>query len=306
MSRVATDDLYEEGQVVVVSGRPALITGVDGSQVHFKFVSSDGLLGTGGHFKSYDEGVKHIDFAKIVTRVELPPEWESAAIEYDKPKKSVLDDWEPESHPAYGTVHVGRVSGHTQLFMSPFKHQNYMSLSIQRTTKHRSLAEDRTFSSHELIQINMSEAQWARMVSSAGMGAGTPCTINHVAGKMMPACPQQQDIEKFHKDTERYAEKAAEALDAAIATMQSLLDKPSVTKAERRAVLDKLTSARLSLTSGLPHVVSMLRERMEHVVSEGKTELESFFQRTASRMGLTAAQSPLEMPLLPPAKEEDK
>jgi hypothetical protein len=311
MSQPRSNELFKEGQAIVVKGRPALITNIGGdgslkndNTIHYNFINGDGSLSAhSGYCQPYDPDIKHIDFAEVRTTVKLPADWEKRAIEYDKAKaseKSVLDDWDPEFHPSYGTVRVGRCTGHTQLFMSPFKHQHYMVLSIHRSSKHRSLANDRTFSNNELIEVAFSEAQWARLVSSAGIGEGTPATIQHVAGEMMPSCPEQADIEKFHEDTKRYTAKGAESLDAAIKMATELLDKPSVSKAERKELLGKLTAARGSLTDALPFVATQLRERMEHIVSEGKTEIEAFFQRQVQRLGLKQIQSsPIAMGLLP-------
>jgi hypothetical protein len=314
MGKPESEKLFKEGQVIVVNGRAALITNIGGdgttnsSIINYNFINGDGTLAHGGHFQPWEKGIKHIDFAKVRTLVELPPEWEQRAIEYDKkqPTKTMLDDWDPEEHPSYGTIQVGRCSGHTALFMSPFKHHNYMTLSIHRATKHRSLANDRTFHGRELIEVMLSEAQWARMLSSAGVGEGTPCTLNHVAGSMVPPCPEQVEVEKFHADTKRYMEKSSECLDDAIKAMQGLMDKPSVTKAERKEVLSKLTFAKQHLTSGLPFVATQIRERMEHIVCEGKTEIEAFFQRQVQRLGLKQLQTaaPVEFipQALPPAK----
>jgi hypothetical protein len=307
------DALYEEGQVIVipdavVGDRPALVTDVEGGSygtVHYAFINGDGTTGRCGHFPAYQKGIKHVDFAKVWTQVQLPPEWKERAVEYDKRKadeKSPLDDWEPEEHPSYATVRIGRVSGHTQLFMSPFKHQHYMTLSIHRATKHRSLANDRTFSEmRDVVEVSMSEAQWARLVSSVGNGEGTPCTISRIGGEILPECPEQVEVEKFHEDTKRYMEKSAESLNDAINMAETLMGKPSVTKAERKELLGRLTAAKAHLTSGLPFVATQLRERMEHIVSDGKTEIEAFFQRQVQKLGLNRLQAtpPIEFAKLP-------
>jgi hypothetical protein len=135
------------------------------------------------------------------------------------------------------------------------------------------------------VEISLSEAQWARLVSSAGNGEGTPCTISRIGGALVPDCPEQVEIEKFHEDTAKLMSKAAENLESAIRSVQAILEKPSVTKAERKELLGRLLTARAHLADGLPFVATQLRERMEHIVSEGKTEIEAFFQRTMERLG---------------------
>lgn len=312
--------LFQEGQVIVVHGQPCLITGIggDGSTndtetVHFHAIASDGTLSgptpSNGWLYPWNAKEKgyegHIDFAQAGTVVKLPPEWQKRVVEYElaeKAKPSPIDDWEPETHPSYGSVYVGRVSGHTQLFMSPFKHQHYMTLTIRRSTKHRGHANDRIHASEQLIEVALSEAQWARFVSCAGGNyEGVPCTIERVGGEQMPRCPEQVEVERFHLDVRRKLEKSAEALDAAVEQVQKLLEQPSVTKAERKELLGKLKTARAHLADGLPFIAEQLRERMEHIVEEGKTEVEAFFQRMVERLGLKqlVGASPVELKVLP-------
>lgn len=306
-----SDRLFEKGDVIAIPSkeegglmRPALITriGGDGSThdtttVNYAFIGPDGSLDHSGYFRGEYEmkDVKKIDFCKVRTVVDLPPDWQKLAFAYDvldkerrEKERQRMDEWEPERHESYGVVQVSRVSGHAALFGSPFRHMHYMKLSIGRSSRQRNLGRDWHFGSirGELIEINMSEAQWARMVSSAGLGGGTPCTLNYVGGQKQQECPEQQEVERFHADIDKSTEKALEFMTDAIAKLKALADDKSPTKEKRKAALDAVESAQKKLTDSAPWVAKQLRERMDTIVQEGKTEIEAFAHNTLIEGGI--------------------
>ncbi len=306
--RKTADQIFEVDQVILVplkkdkaTLRPALITRIGddtgkGNTIHYSFISPEGTLSGGGDYMEpwNTDGVKHIDFAKVRTVVDLPPEYAERAVEYDKTVlkqqakyKEVVNEWEPESHPSYAVVEVSRVSGSQSLFMSPFDHQHSLRLRIRRAEKSRSLSNDHSFGGgQELIEIGMSEAQWARMLSSAGIGSGVPCTLMRLGGQLVPDCPSQPDVERFHEDIKRNALKANEKLKEALDAATALLADKAPTKEKRAHVQDLISTAYRANTDAIPFVAEQLRERMEHIVAEGKTEIEAFTQQTLIATGL--------------------
>ena len=103
---------------------------------------------------------------------------------------------ERQEHPSFAVIGVSRVSsgppGYT-LFDSPFHHQHFIQITIRRAYKYRQLHRDNIGDlGGELIQVHMSEVQFANMVTSPNMGVGTPCTISHFDGKRVPEPPADQ------------------------------------------------------------------------------------------------------------------
>jgi hypothetical protein len=76
------------------------------------------------------------------------------------------------THPAFGQIGASRVSGHIQLYDSDFHHNAYMTISIRRSELHRSLNRDWHYGRDELIEVALSEAQWATFVSAPNIGSG--------------------------------------------------------------------------------------------------------------------------------------
>lgn len=298
---------FNENDVIVLAtpdgDRAALITRVGGdgsttddSTIHYSFIESDGTLGASGYFRgAYQmKEVRKVDFATVRTVVELPAEWKERAMAYElaeagKKAEQAERHGEsgPKTHPSYGAITVTRRSGGGgALFGSPFRHQHFMSITISRAELHRSLANDRHHSRRELIEISLSEAQWARMVSSVGMGGGTPCTINAVYGSQMEECPMDNEVEKFHDDIRTDAAKSQKYIDEAIAKTEALIGGKTVTKAQAKEVLAELVAVKRRLTDSMPFIVEQLDERMETVVQDGKIEIEAYAHATIVQSGL--------------------
>lgn len=291
---------FKENDVISVNGNPALVTEIKHeSIVYFCYIKGDGTLDHGDWFHDSDNItkfiVKHIDFAKVKTVVDLPDNWKDAAIEYDNQKlkehkkhvDSMQDGKEAESHPSYGVIRCTHTSGFTPLFASPFRHQHFMSLEIQRAEMYRSLSNDRVSGRGiPLIKIYMSEAQWARFISSPNQGEGTPCTLAYVGGRQMEECPQQQDVEKFHDDVKRRLKIAAEGMEEAYKAAKVLVDSKTASKTERKAVLDKIYQAYRQFEDGLPFIIKQMDEHMDQVVLDAKTEIESFYNHQIQKLGL--------------------
>ena len=79
------------------------------------------------------------------------------------------------SHPAYAQIRASRVSGSTNLYASDFNHSHFMTVTISKSEHHRHLSNDWYHEKGQLIEIAMSESQWAHFISSANVGSGSQC-----------------------------------------------------------------------------------------------------------------------------------
>jgi hypothetical protein len=95
-----------------------------------------------------------------------------------------------ERHPAYAQIGASRVSGRAFLYGSDFDHHAYMTISIYKSELHRGLSCDRAFSRGEIIEVALSEAQWATFVSTLNVGSGVQCTIQHLNRERVPQLPE--------------------------------------------------------------------------------------------------------------------
>lgn len=191
------------------------------------------------------------------------------------------------SHPAFGQISASRVSGSSTLYGSDFLHHNYISIRINRSELNRDLNRDWHFSKEELIEVNLSEAQWATFVSSLNVGGGVPCTINHLHGEQMPGIPLRQTEDVFKAEFAEKAKRTAERVDAAIADIQGELGS-SLSKSKREKILSHLEQLRMDIGSNMPFVARSFEEHMERTVEKAKIEVNAYIQTSVTRAGLAA------------------
>jgi hypothetical protein len=113
-------------------------------------------------------------------------------------------------HPAFGQIDVHRIHGSKRLFAVDYPQDHFIRLTVHTTKLNRNLASDRTFSEREVIVVDMSEVQWARLIASPNT-SGVACTlaryIDPETGEYLtPQLPEKHvaDAETF-KDESRIA-----------------------------------------------------------------------------------------------------
>ena len=142
-------------------------------------------------------------------------------------------------HPAFGCITVTRTSGHARLFGSALEESSeFISLSIRRATNIREFHQDRHMPSEELIEVNLSTAQWGELLCSFNRGSGVPCTISHWEGMIVDRiAPSAETLqEEIGREFKERCTGIAAQLDELESTLLAMQNAPSVTKADRKLV----------------------------------------------------------------------
>ncbi len=193
-----------------------------------------------------------------------------------------------ETNPAYGQILTARVSqggGGALLYGSDFQHGHYMVLTIYRSEKHRDLSHDWYFSREKLIEIAMSEAQYATFLSSPNMGDGTPCTIAWLDGERVPALTFGKDRkEQFSKELDH----KLDVTNAALVKLREMIEGLKVSKRTKEALLNNADSAIRNLNSNTDYVASKFDEHMEKTVEKAKMEVNAYAGNTLRDLGRDA------------------
>lgn len=180
------------------------------------------------------------------------------------------------NHPAFAQIQASRVSGHTALYDSDFMHQHYIVLRICESELHRSL-RDHHYDGKQLIEVAMTESQWATFVSSLNVGGGVPCTLQRRGFEPVPQIPQPENRkEQFANDLADKMKDIIADLDQAIASAK--------TKKEA-AALEKI---RMQVASNIPFIAESFDEHMEGVVERAKCEVHGYANGAVQRLGLQA------------------
>jgi hypothetical protein len=197
-----------------------------------------------------------------------------------------------ESEPYMGTIHVSRVPGRAHLFDSDVEHQHFITVSIHHATRERSLSMNWVHPGDEIVEVCMSEMQWANFVSSFNQGSGVPVTLNHIMGRRIPEPPNlKSEVSKFQKEVIATVAESIGSLKAAIAKLEAgLVPKAKApNKTELTTILDDLQAAFRQFTNGVPFIEGQFDEYIEAKMVEAKCEFEGFMQGRLRELGLEAA-----------------
>lgn len=198
------------------------------------------------------------------------------------------------THPAYAQIHASRVNGMVDLYGSDFTHHQFITVSIRRSSLDRDLSNDWVHPGEELIEVQMSEAQWAAFVSSLNMGGGVQCTLNHFDGNGVPQLPRPKSRQdQFSKEMKQTFADAAKELRDLKQTIESM----GLPKGKTNTILDSLNKVGASFTSSAPFVAEQFGEHMEEVVEGVKAEAHGYMTNLLLRAGLDALATQLPLAL---------
>lgn len=219
----------------------------------------------------------------------------------EEPVKLPRDDHgEAFTHPAFGQIGAHRISGVRRLYGSDFEHNGFIRIAISTSQLNRNLSRDWYHPRKTLIEVDLSEAQWAHFVSAMNMGAGTPCTIDFIGKEgQMPYLPPVDRKKQFAGE---HIERLDDALKS-INEARKLLDTLGIPKGKADQVRSKLNSAEQQLSLNLGFVAESFGEHMETTVEAAKAEVHGYINATIARAGLTALGAP-DQPLLRLESEE--
>jgi hypothetical protein len=199
-----------------------------------------------------------------------------------------------ERHPAFGQIRVSKVhhGGATRLYGTPLEfHPTTVVIAIKRSERSHGLSHDRYFGRDQLIEIEMSGAQFTEILMSMNHGDGVPCTIRRVQGEgMVPAIPfeDKTEVERieevFSADVEDLNEKVSKMTDRA----REILGQPRLRKADKEELLGLMTRIQRFYYDNSPFVMKSFRESVQRGVNIAKRELDTFVNVLAGQTGIEA------------------
>jgi hypothetical protein len=227
---------------------------------------------------------------------------EQIKVEPQPPRPGYYPD-QIATHPAFAQIRAGRVSGHTALYGSEFHHQNYVTVTICRSELHRSLSNDQFVGKEELIEVAMSEAQWATFVSSPSVGMGVQCTLSHVAREMVPGLPDPQPrADQFGRELAQKQETAVRALNG----LRDAIVACGLSKKKAADLAGLVDSAIRDITSNSAFVAEQFGEHMEHVKEDARAELHAYALGVMNKVNAARIESgATPLPPQPPISMEN-
>lgn len=193
------------------------------------------------------------------------------------------------SHPAYGTITMTtRTGGDGTLFGSDLGHNQRIAIQISTAKLHRDLHHDWIHSDKNLIELEMSHAQFARFITSNGNGSGTPVTITWLkdVGSIPAIKNIQSKYETNRQEIKDSARAAADGMAKSVAKLGVMIESGKLSKKELRELWHAMKCQAENLPSNMAFAVESAEKALEQATSDAKIEIESYIQMTAQRLGL--------------------
>lgn len=210
-----------------------------------------------------------------------------------------LDEYGAETHPAFGMIQVNRRSSHpgAVLFDSDIRHGHTVVVSVHTATRQRDLSRDWIHPRKELVEVEMSEAQWASFVSSMGT-QGVPATLRVTEGEyMLPGLSYDPRLAHSMDEVKGAAEATFGQIEQAMAAYDALDSK--ATAKEKRLAIDKVRASVRNARSNVAYTARSLTEHAENVVQRSRADIEAMAVQAADRLGLPTGTRLMELDAAP-------
>lgn len=224
----------------------------------------------------------------------------------EKPKTTTsnnnLEDY-VTTHPAFGMVTVNRLSTNRgTLFASDLNHHELIRLSVyqgETVSCDGSIRQRRASRAMPLVEITLSPAQWAAMITSFGIGDGVPCTLNYIRDgkpvRLPEIIPDETTRQRFDRQIIEATKRQTEKLNESLKALSSLVSKGKAGKKELEKIYRQMASQIGNLPANLAFTSTLMQEQMDGIVASGKAELEATALGVAMRLGVKTMNQLIEI-----------
>jgi hypothetical protein len=207
-------------------------------------------------------------------------------------------------HPAFAMIGASRVTGKTHLHGSDFVHHNFVRIAIRPGDVRRDLSQDwySATSLTPLIEVDLSEAQWASFVSTMNVGYGVPCTLNYHNGEEVPSIPApvQKSDATFKKEMTETMQEGITRLNDLVEMIEAL----PISARKKDELRTKAKTVGYAMNSNVNFVAKQFGEHVETTVEKAKIEVDAYINARVQQAGLQALRGPAEeAPLALESKE---
>ena len=197
---------------------------------------------------------------------------------------------EVEKHESFGLVSFSRITGggKRRFFGSPLRdHASSISLTIKKAYREHELSQDWIFEDREVVEVEMTAAQFATLLTTMNYGSGVPCTIRRIEGRRMDDPPEEKiEVDRirdgFNDDLSALVEKIAKNRRR----VDEIIETGNKTKKAMREISSMLASIEQDVRSNLPFVAEQFERATEKIVNVAKAEVDAFVTSVVEKTGL--------------------
>jgi len=215
-------------------------------------------------------------------------------------------DKEPEVHPSYGVMGFSRTTGTPRpLFGSSIKHDQTITLRISHGKLYRDFQKNRYMDGNQIIEVEMSSAQFAEAITTLNIGSGVPVTLRFIAGTGDIENPPEVNFRERAKNELKaeMGELAERINELAKDTKEILESKGTITAAGKKKLLQDLEFLVQEVRGNIPFAHECFQEAVEETVVDAKAEIDATLMAYKEQLADKVIESGLDKPLLKDANE---
>ncbi len=197
-------------------------------------------------------------------------------------------------NPVFGTINLNRVtSTGRHLFGSDTEHGGFISLTVHEaeSIENEVTGEHRTFNRAQIVEVWMSDAQFAQFISTWNRGEGTPCTLSRrpEPGFKLYSPDGPTKPKSARQRLQKVIDDAAVRTQRDINTVADEIEKlvlPRMPKKDADKVKHLFRILRENPAATLTFTQEMLHENLEKMIGHARVEREAAGRNLLERMGL--------------------
>lgn len=204
-------------------------------------------------------------------------------------KSLEIMETEKQIHPSFGNIEISRMNGTNSFYGSELDQDSYITIIISTSELIRDLVGEKFYPEKRLMQLRMTHAQFAEMITSLNCGSGVPCTIEVNNGQWVEKLPVIEKRKDFiaRKFKDKIA-VLAESLKKSKEFAKSIINKKTLSKDDQYQLNSAFDSVVCEIERNLPYYVQCFQEANDEIVGEAKMEVEQAILHKMTKLGLMA------------------
>lgn len=192
-----------------------------------------------------------------------------------------------ENKSCKGLIKFARMNGgDPYLFGSSIQHGTKISCTISFADEERHLGADHYNPDPiPIIELEMSQTQFAEAITSLNYGVGTPVTIRYIEGKATEPCDFKSKYRVFEDEYRSQISEVNIETSRLIADLTELFEsgKP-LNKSEKAKVIDSLNHISRQINQESVFLLRRFSEQMDKTVTEAKGEFDAYINAKMSKL----------------------
>lgn len=197
-----------------------------------------------------------------------------------------------KTHPSFGMVGLYRTSGSAKLFGSEIESSSYMTLRIVEASEEWHLSQKWHNGGKQIIEIKLTPAQYAELISTPNVGQGVPCTIDYrERDGVIPAAIDEDSLhDQIKADLQTDTKRIVALTKQLRAELTEVLAETNLSKAKQERLTKIADRIVQDISSNMPFALDQYKEAADKVTSSAKAEIDSFLTHVTHQLGIKSLQ----------------